>query len=206
MTFQQNAVVVLIDAEDLWHALGNWPEDVCLASCLLRNGDCHFLFFRRAERAAIADRVMDVLDLHEQEICFIPEVPGFESREFKYSDERRLMALIASDPLIVHEAIDYDLNYTYAIEEGLDPAVVMGLPSRRGQSDTSRSSRRKVEASQEAPSSTGVKRGELSPLLPDFLRRTAEQSRRPFFSSVRNGRRTSFGASGRTGGALVNVS
>ena len=183
MTNSQSALVVLIDAEDVRHAFASWPEEICLAVCLMRDGDCNMVVFRRDERPYIAERIMDVLRLEARDVCFVPQVPGFETRSFRYSDERRLMALVASDLTVLDEAIDYAVNYTYALEEGLDPAIVLGLmPSVQA---VPVSTPKSVQHTKPAPVVDRKASGELSPLLPEFLRKSAEQARRPRFASVR---------------------
>jgi len=177
MTISQRALVVLIDTEDARHAFSNWPDEICLAACLMRDGDCSMVVFRRDEHPHIHERIMDILQLTERDICFVPEVRGFATRRFRYSDERRLMALVGSDRTVLDAAIDYAVNYTYALEEGLDPAIVLGLKPR-GSSPTAPKSVKHTTPEQKVPR-------ELSPLLPDFLRKSAEQARRPRFTSVR---------------------
>ena len=183
MTHSQSALVVLVDAEDVRHAFASWPDEICLAACLLRNGDCIMVVFRRNERPYIAERILDVLRLAPRDVCFVPHVPGFETRPFRYSDERRLMALVASDPTVLDEAIDYAVNYTYALEEGLDPAMVLGLKPRT--QTAAKAAPKPVQHSTPAPAVDRKATGELSPLLPEFLRKSAEHARRPKFASVR---------------------
>ncbi|NEK23855.1 flagellar motor protein [Sulfitobacter sp. JBTF-M27] len=185
MTNSQSALIVLIDAEDVRHAFASWPDEICLAACLMRDGDCNMVVFRRDERPHIAERIMDVLRLAARDICFVPQVPGFETRSFRYSDERRLMALVASDPTVLDEAIDYAVNYTYALEEGLDPALVLGLKPRVPAAPVSAPKPVQHSTPAPAPAVDRKSTGELSPLLPEFLRRSAEQARRPRFVSVR---------------------
>lgn len=199
MTHPESTLIVLIDAEDVKSVFAAWPDDICLAACLDRDGDCSMVVFRRAERPTFPDRLIEMLGKDAQEVCFVPRVPGFATRPFLYSDERRLMALVASDPSVLEEATDYALNVTYALEEGLDPAMVLGLPSRavevsKRMREPEPEQRGKVvekttvekpavlEPPKEIPQ---LAPGQLSPLLPDFLRRSAELSRRPRFSTVR---------------------
>ncbi len=194
MTHPESTLIVLIDAEDVKGVFAAWPDDICLATCLDRDGDCSMVVFRRAERPTFPDRVIEMLGKDESDVCFVPKVPGFATRPFLYSDERRLMALVASDPSVLEEATDYALNVTYALEEGLDPAMILGLPSNRVEiaqrmREPEPAPRRKAApkpAVAEAPQTKPeLAPGQLSPLLPDFLRRSAEHSRRPRFSTVR---------------------
>jgi hypothetical protein len=166
MDRQADILVVFIDADDMQHIFTGWPAHICLAACLSSEGTCKLVVFHREERGEIAARLVRAQGLDRTHTCFVPQVPGFRTRSFKYSDERRLLALVGSNPEILHEAVDYAMNYTYALEEGLDPAAVLGLPPAGAESA--------AEAAREP-----------NPLLPEFLRRSALNGGRPRFSSVR---------------------
>ena len=188
MSQTESTLVVLIDADDVKDAFSAWPDDICLAVCLHRDGDCNMIVFRRDERPQIPGRLIQVLDVPHEDVCFVPKVHGYPTKHFLYSDERRLMALVGSDPEVLDEAIDYAVNYTYALEEGLDPAAVLGWPptvNPRITAAAERAARRRIAETQAPDAQERTRSGELSPLLPDFLRRSAEQSRRPKFASVR---------------------
>lgn len=187
MNSTESALVVLIGGEDVKHVFPTWPNDICLAACLMRDGDCSMVVFRRDERPRIPARLVQTLGLAAREVCFVPEVYGYPTKQFFYSDERRLMALVGSDPAILEEAVDYAVNYTYALEEGLDPDVLLGLPSQdHPTSQTPPADPVPQAAFQRRYRGQSAKQEkELSPLLPDFLRRSAENARRPRFASVR---------------------
>lgn len=180
-----STLVVLIDADDVKHVFASWPDDICLAVCMTRDGNCSMVVFRRDERGAIPQRLMDIFRVDVDDVCFVPRVHGFATKHFRYSDERRLMALVASDPDVLDEAVDYAVNYTYAIEEGLNPAVVLGWelpddPAPRFRSAPPVGAARRQAEEQPVGGSRGG-----NPLLPDFLRKSAVQTRRPRFASVR---------------------
>lgn len=196
MADNSSILVVLIDADDVKHVFSAWPDHICLAACLTRDGECSMLVFRRDERPAVPQRLLSILDVSNDEVCFVPKVRGFETRHFLYSDERRLMALVASDPDLLDEATDYAVNYTYALEEGLDPAVVLGLKRpvapvlpRQPVAPVTMTRPRAMPIPQ-----TQNSKMELSPLLPEFLRKSAEGTRRPKFASVRKPREMMFAA------------
>ncbi len=181
----ESTLIVLIDAEDVKHAFAAWPVDICLAACLSRAGECSMVVFRRDEYKEMPQRLLDTLRLSKQDVCFVPQIQGFATKPFRYSDERRLMALVASDLAILEEAIDYAVNVTFAIEEGLDPAVVLG---RKPVAEVARPRdivlrRPAVEVESALPATR-----ELSPLLPEFLRHSVDMNRRARFSSVRRGK------------------
>lgn len=183
MTVSTSTLVVLIDADDIKHVFATWPDHICLAACLAREGYFSMVVFRRDEQIEIHQRLLQILQISGDEVCFIPHVRGFATRQFRYSDERRLMALVASDLCLLDEAIDYSMNYTYALEEGLDPAVVLGRRTLGVIPPSGPVAPR--PASQNQKKSDTLPRRELSPLVPDFLRKSAMLSRRPKFASVR---------------------
>ena len=190
MTTDPAALVVLIDAEDVRYAFAAWPAEVCLAVCLMRDGNCTMILFRRDERPSIPLRVVNTLRLAPREIAFVPEVPGYPTRPFMYSDQRRLIALVASDPSILDEATDYMVNYTFALEEGLDPDLVLGIKDAPVRAEPSSPLAAPLVAAPSEPrlvadASRRVAGRELSPLLPEFLRKSAEQRRALRFSTVR---------------------
>jgi hypothetical protein len=168
----ETTMIVLIDADDVKFAFSGWPDHICLAACLSSFGTCSMIVFRRDERHLMPDRLVKLLKLRRENTCFVPEVDGFKTKQFLYSDERRLMALVASDPVVLEEAVDYAVNYNYALEEGLDPAKMLGLDIPTADP---------VVAS---PRGTMVNE-EANPMLPEFLRRSVERSRRPIFASRR---------------------
>lgn len=172
----ESTLIILIDADDVKFAFSGWPDHICLAACLSSDGTCSMIVFRRDERDQIPARLLKVLKLQPSQVCFVPQISGYRTKQFLYSDERRLMALVASDPVILEEATDYAVNYNYALEEGLDPAVMLGLQSE--------SNIAPVATPQYDPVAR-ITEMDVNPLLPDFLRRSVERSRRPMFSSRR---------------------
>ena len=154
----ETTMIVLIDADDVKFAFSGWPDHICLAACLSSFGTCSMIVFRRDERHLMPDRLVKLLKLRRENTCFVPEVDGFKTKQFLYSDERRLMALVASDPVV--------------LEEGLDPAKMLGLDIPTADPVVA------------APRGTMVNE-EANPMLPEFLRRSVERSRRPIFASRR---------------------
>lgn len=168
-----NRLVVLVDGTDARHVFPSWPIDICLAVCLDPSGGCTMVVFHRQERPDIPVHLVGMLGWSKNDACFVPRVDGFETRQFLYSDERRLMVLVSSNADILEEALDYAVNYTYALEEGLDPLVLVGQ-------DTSETGVAPDAISEEFLNRTGIR-----PVVPDFLRRSAENAKRVKFASIR---------------------
>jgi len=190
MNSTESVLVVLIDGEDVKHVFSAWPSDICLAACLMRDGDCSMIVFRRDERPRVPARLVQTLGVPAEAVCFVPKVIGYETKQFLYSDERRLMELVASYPAILEEAIDYAVNYTYALEEGLDPEVLLSIKQKDYRASPIQAPTVvPAPAFRRHPFQDKPKRAnELNPLLPDFLRKSAENARRPRFATVRKSR------------------
>lgn len=122
----QQIMAVLLEAEDLRAVHRTWPMNMRLAVCLMPSGECQLLLFREEETGAFPNRLRKHLGLRPDEICLHPPVPGFSSRPLHYSDQRSLAALLADAPEILEDAQDYSVNYSYALEEGIDPVEFLG--------------------------------------------------------------------------------
>jgi hypothetical protein len=77
MNSTESALVVLIDGEDVKHVFSTWPNDICLAACLMRDGDCSMIVFRRDERPRIPARLVQTLGLAAREVCSMPWKKGW---------------------------------------------------------------------------------------------------------------------------------
>ena len=119
------ALVFLIGNEDMRRLFDDWPQRMQLAVCLKEDGDCRLLAHREEEGEAFLPRLLKTLRLPSKEICFFPEIKGYPTRKVLYSEEKQLFALVNASPEIVEEAADYSINYSFALDEGLDPAKFM---------------------------------------------------------------------------------
>ncbi len=185
MSDTERALVVLIDADDLRFIFAEWPDHICLATCLFQSGECAMHVFRRDEQAEMPLRLMNALNLQAQRVCFVPGIPGYATKKFLYSDERRLMTLIASDNGVLEDALDYSVNYNYALEEGLDPAVLLGTRSFPAEENVNDSKRL---AGYRGGSRITKEATNAASLVPEFLRRSADRTCKPQFASRRSGK------------------
>ena len=122
MSANEQIMAVLLEADEVVHVHRSWPRDMLLCVCLMPSGECQLLLFREEERDIFPQRLRKHLGLRADEICLHPPVEGFATRPLLFSDERSLASLLADSPGIVEEASDYSVNYSYALEEGLDPS------------------------------------------------------------------------------------
>ncbi|MGD9862510.1 MAG: hypothetical protein AB7S99_04790 [Pseudodonghicola sp.] len=203
MAGKEQVMALLMGPVEVRQAFRDWPAGMCLAVCLMESGDCQLVVFRHEETAEFPARLRRHLGLSAAELCFFPQVDGYPTRALLYSDECRLMALVAEAPEIVEEAADYSVNYAYALDEGLDPAVFLGVESGRGgpepeleaeveaiavadrpvdERDASFVSRRSRPAAAPAPMVAGRVR---KALLPGFMQRQDAERPGPHFRSAR---------------------
>lgn len=117
-----NSLVFLPGAEDLRRIFPSWPEKMRLALCLGPGGTSGFLVFRVEEGARVLFRAAEFLDLPVEDLPVVPSIAGHPTEQVRFSDEQHLLALIAgADAAAVTEAAnDYDINFRFAVEEGLD--------------------------------------------------------------------------------------
>lgn len=201
-------MAVLMGPVEVRQTFHEWPAKMCLAVCLMESGDCQLVVFHQDEAGVFPRRLQSHLHLPGDELCFFPAVPGYPSRTLLYSDERRLVALVAEAPEIVEEASDYAVNYAFALEEGLDPAVFLGVEGggaveRGGGVERGRAPMRHDHAkAARDPAAFVSRRGKLSApvavaaqppkggrvrkaLLPGFMQRTTPAQPGPGFRSAR---------------------
>lgn len=123
----EQIMAVLLEADDLRLVHRSWPLNMRLAVCLMPSGECQLMLFREEEAATFPKRLRKHLGLRSEELSIYPPVAGFPSRAVKYSDERSLAALLADTPGLLEDAHDYSVNFSYAVEEGLDPVAFLGV-------------------------------------------------------------------------------
>lgn len=182
---KEKVMAVLMGPVEVRQSFRDWPADMCLAVCLMESGDCQLVVFQQDEAELFPQRLQEHLGLRGGELCFFPAVPGYRTRTLLYSDEQRLMALVAEAPEIVEEASDYSVNYAYALEEGLNPAVFLGIEATSArpapeheaadqETEAAFVSRRAQHAASEGAAATRANRVRKA-LLPGFMQR-AEQA------------------------------
>lgn len=119
---KEQILVVLMDPVDLRSVFDEWPDRTGLAVCMLFSGEYLTLVYRQEELGGLANRIADNMSVPESGVCFFPAQPGHQSRRMLFSDERNLLALIADEPGLASDAMDYSSNFDFAVEEGLNPA------------------------------------------------------------------------------------
>lgn len=168
MQDRSDAVAILLDEEELAQLFDGWPDGMRLAVCLDHGGSCAMLVHHRDEDGRILRRIAETLDRAEGSFCVVPGRPGVPTRRMMFSEERRLLSLVAENTDLVEFAADYALNYSFAMDEGLDvEAVVTGRAARPAVA-TAPSDRVPVDTAPGAPAAasptSGAPEAEPAPL------------------------------------------
>lgn len=201
MSGKEQVMAVLMGPADVRQTFRDWPRDMCLAVCLMQSGECQLMVFHHQEAETFPRRLQRQLALRSGDICFFPPVEGFATRRLLYSDEQKLMVLVAEAPEIVEEAADYSVNYAYALEEGLDPVAFLGVDGTLAAPEPEEKPLHFAHMAEEAHSaedreadfvSRRVKPVQAEPvarvrkaLLPGFMQRQETAGPGPYFRSAR---------------------
>lgn len=121
------ALIVLVEPSEVRQVFPAWPREMQVAVCMHDSGSCELAVFRQEESGAVALRLIRQMGLPRDMVSVFPAVEGFETHALRFADQRRLLKLVGETPELVGEAEDYSANYEFALEEGLDPAQLMGL-------------------------------------------------------------------------------
>ena len=195
------ALAFFLNSNELQEMFPEWPDPMHLAVCLREDGSCQILLYREEEGRRFLPRMQRVLGLRLSEICFVPQIEGFPSRKLLYSEEKQILALVSSSPDLLEEALDYSDNYSFALEEGLDP--IRFLENRTVTSKRGRSASNEEEAlakpvadqTKEVPTPSLEEIGDLTARsdkapnnptseLPTFLRREPPEDSSPGFKAI----------------------
>lgn len=124
-----DAFAYLFEEDAIRMALRDWPEGMNLAFCLEDSGDCEMIVYHKDEGRAVLRKVAAVLRRSPGQFAVTPEVPGHPTRKILFSEEQKMLAMLADADQLIEVATDYAINYRFAKDEGLDPAT-MTAPAR----------------------------------------------------------------------------
>ncbi|MAL99941.1 MAG: hypothetical protein CL583_15990 [Alteromonadaceae bacterium] len=120
----------LLDADQLAGLFIDWPEEMNVALCLDDRGGCEIMVYHRDEGRAVLRKVASVLGRPLGSFIVVPEQKGYPTRKVMFSEEQKLLSLVAEAHELPETATDYAINYRYALDQGLDPDT-MKPPRRR---------------------------------------------------------------------------
>lgn len=130
MMSQPDALAFLLEEAELGQIVPGWPARLRLAVCLDQDGGCMMLVHHADEAGRILERIAEAIQQPVGTFCVVPGQPGCPTRRMLFSEEQRLLALVASSEGLLETAEDYAINYSFAAEEGLDPEfLTTGSPT-----------------------------------------------------------------------------
>ncbi|WP_417743925.1 hypothetical protein [Salipiger sp.] len=101
------------DAADLGNVFEDWPEEIGLVLCLDDAGTCEMLLHHHDEGRAVLRKAGALLDRGPGEFAVVPPVEGYPTRRVMFSDEQKLLALVADEDDLAEMAADYLINYHF---------------------------------------------------------------------------------------------
>lgn len=125
MEKNRQALIVVKAPAEMAELFPLWHEQIGLAVCLIKDGDCHFCAFHEDETASLPRQIMKQLGLASDDLSFHPEIKGFSTYDLPFTDEQALAALIWGTSGLLEEAEDYLVNYEFALDEKLDPSTFL---------------------------------------------------------------------------------
>jgi len=139
-----DAFAYFYDPADVAQAARDWPADIRLAVCLDAEGTCEFVLFHEDESDTVLARIARVLGRPLGGFETNPAVDGFPERSLLFSQESALLRILTRDADLLERAVDYDLNFRFARDEGLDPEEVCADVDPSSHGSRSLSARRSV--------------------------------------------------------------
>ncbi|MGR3756479.1 MAG: hypothetical protein ACU0AT_04535 [Tranquillimonas sp.] len=119
-----DCLAYFLERAEIAALLPDWPLGMNLVVCLDAEGECELVVYHADEGDRILDRVGEVLNRAPQTFAVSPRIEGWPTRRVLFSEERKLMDLVRGAERLCETATDYEINFNFAREEGLDPAEV----------------------------------------------------------------------------------
>lgn len=127
------AIAYFADREDLLSLMGDWPAEVRLILMLRASGETDVMFRHVEDASPLLARIAARLDCNEAEIEIaaaddIADMLGLTQPRLKltFSQERRFLGLLRGRSDILDAASDYEMNFRFARDTGVDPDAIMG--------------------------------------------------------------------------------
>ncbi|MCA0942281.1 hypothetical protein LCM28_20570 [Salipiger pacificus] len=110
------------EAGELLTVFAEWPDEIGLALCLDDEGTCEMVLHHVDEGRAVLRKVAAVLDCGKGGFAVVPPVEGYPTRRVLFSDEQKLLKLVAGEDDLPEMAEDYLINYRFEQERKARPA------------------------------------------------------------------------------------
>lgn len=118
---QTDKLAYFLEADQLAGVFADWPEDMNVVLCLEDSGDCEIVVYHQDEGHSVLSKVAGVFDRAVGQFMVVPAMRGYPSRKVYFSEEQKLLALVADAIDLPETALDYAINYRYAKDQGLNP-------------------------------------------------------------------------------------
>ena len=125
----------LLEAEHLAGIFAEWPDEMNVALCLDDRGGCEIMVYHKDEGRTVLRKVASVLDRPLGSFIVAPEVKGYPTRRVMFSEEQKLLSLVADAWDLPEIATDYAINYRYALDQGLDPETMKPRETKRASAE-----------------------------------------------------------------------
>ncbi|MBE9637118.1 hypothetical protein [Salipiger mangrovisoli] len=110
------------EAAELQTVFADWPDEIGLALCLDEAGSCEMVLHHVEEGRAVLRKVGAVLDSAKGGFAVVPPVEGYPTRRVLFSDEQKLLKLVAGEDDLAEMAEDYLINYRFEQDRKARPA------------------------------------------------------------------------------------
>ena len=98
---------------DLGSVFARWPSQIGLVLCLDAAGSCEMLLYHLAEASEVLTKAAAVFDRPLGDFAVVPRLRGLPTRKVLFSDEQRLLALVAGETDLPDMAADHLISYQY---------------------------------------------------------------------------------------------
>jgi hypothetical protein len=113
-----------LESDVLGGLFEDWPAEVNLALCLDEAGGCEMLVYHKDEGRSVLRKVSSVLGRPLGQFKVVPPIEGYPTRKVMFTEEQKLLTVVAETHGLPEIASDYAINYHFAVEQGLDPMTM----------------------------------------------------------------------------------
>jgi hypothetical protein len=117
-------LIDLTTLEDLWPS---WPRDMRVAVCMSPGDRFDAILHHKDETEGVPERLARLRNIDPRSIVVAPEIPGYPTLKVFFSEERTILKALLETEGILDAAFDYQVNFDFARDEGLDPDKVTGM-------------------------------------------------------------------------------
>lgn len=133
-----NKLAYFLEAEQLAGVFVEWPDDMNVVLCLDDSGGCEVLVYHQGEGRSVLRKVAALFGRSLGEFMVVPEMRGYPTRKVLFSEEQKMLSIVADAVDLPEAAQDYAINYRYAQDQGLNPDTMKPRPAPRPETGAAR--------------------------------------------------------------------